>query len=73
MEHKGVIPLMKKLDVTVIDFDELDNKDWVEVKPKDSHWENGFYMLSQDPPLRGCLHHVTETPRRGSPHTPAWL
>ncbi len=42
MEHKGVIPLMKKLDVTVIDFDELDNKDWVEVKPKDSHWENGF-------------------------------
>ena len=42
MEHKGVIPLMKKLDVTVIDFDELDNKDWVGVKPKDSHWENGF-------------------------------
>jgi uncharacterized protein (DUF362 family) len=42
MEHKGVIPLMKKLDVTIIDFDELDNKDWVEVKPKDSHWENGF-------------------------------
>jgi uncharacterized protein (DUF362 family) len=42
MEHKDVIPLMKKLDVTVIDFDELDNKDWVEVKPKDSHWENGF-------------------------------
>ena len=42
MEHKGVIPLMKKLDVAVIDFDELDNKDWVEVKPKDSHWENGF-------------------------------
>jgi len=42
MEHKGVIPLMKRLDVTVIDFDELDNKDWVEVKPKDSHWESGF-------------------------------
>jgi len=42
MEHKGVIPLMKKLDVTIIDFDDLDNKNWVEVKPKDSHWENGF-------------------------------
>jgi uncharacterized protein (DUF362 family) len=42
MEHKGVIPLMKKLDVTIIDFDELDNKDWVAVKPRDSHWENGF-------------------------------
>jgi uncharacterized protein (DUF362 family) len=42
MEQKGVIPLMKNLDVKVIDFDELDNKDWVEVKPKDSHWKNGF-------------------------------
>ena len=42
MEQKGIIPLMKNLDVKVIDFDELDNKDWVEVKPKDSHWENGF-------------------------------
>jgi len=42
MEQKGVIPLMKNLDVKVIDFDELDNKDWVEVKPRDSHWENGF-------------------------------
>jgi len=42
MEQKGVIPLMKKLDVKVIDFDELDNKNWVEVKPKGSHWENGF-------------------------------
>ena len=42
MEQKGIFPLMKNLDVKVIDFDELDNKDWVEVKPKDSHWENGF-------------------------------
>jgi uncharacterized protein (DUF362 family) len=42
MEQKGVIPLMKNLDVAVLDFDELDNKDWVEVKLKDSHWKNGF-------------------------------
>lgn len=42
MEEKGVLPLMKKLDVKVIDFDGLDTKDWVEVKPKDSHWANGF-------------------------------
>jgi uncharacterized protein (DUF362 family) len=42
MEQKGVIPLMKNLDVTVIDFDQLDNKDWLEVKLKDSHWKNGF-------------------------------
>lgn len=42
MEEKGVLPLMKKLDVRVLDFDGLDTKDWVEVKPKDSHWANGF-------------------------------
>lgn len=42
MEQKGVIPLMEKLDVELIDFDDLDKKDWVEIKPKDSHWKNGF-------------------------------
>ncbi len=42
MEQKGVFPLMKKLDVKIIDFDGLDNKGWVEVKPKDSHWQDGF-------------------------------
>jgi uncharacterized protein (DUF362 family) len=42
MEQKGIIPLMEKLDVELIDFDELDKKDWVEIKPKDSHWKNGF-------------------------------
>ena len=33
---------MNKLDVKIIDFDDLEQKDWVEVKPKDSHWKNGF-------------------------------
>lgn len=42
MEQKGIIPLMEKLDVKLIDFDDLDKKDWVEFKPKDSHWKNGF-------------------------------
>ena len=42
MEQKAVIPLMEKLDVRLIDFDDLDKKDWVEIKPKDSHWKNGF-------------------------------
>ena len=35
MEQKDVLALMKNLDVRVIDFDQLDDKDWVEVKPKD--------------------------------------
>lgn len=42
MEQKGIIPLMKKLDVEIVNFDDLDQKDWVEVKPKESHWKNGF-------------------------------
>jgi uncharacterized protein (DUF362 family) len=42
MEQKGIIPLLEKLDVKIINFDDLDRKDWVEVKPKDSHWQNGF-------------------------------
>jgi uncharacterized protein (DUF362 family) len=42
MEQKGVIPLLEKLDVELVDFDDLVKKDWVEIKPKDSHWKNGF-------------------------------
>ncbi|NIS61758.1 MAG: DUF362 domain-containing protein, partial [Proteobacteria bacterium] len=42
MEEKGVIPLMKELDVKIIDFDDLEDKDWVEFSSKDSHWRNGF-------------------------------
>ncbi len=42
MEQKGVIALLEKLDVRLVDFDELDKNDWVEFKPKDSHWNNGF-------------------------------
>jgi uncharacterized protein (DUF362 family) len=42
MEQKGVIPILEKLGVEVIDFDLLDRTDWVEFKPKKSHWENGF-------------------------------
>jgi uncharacterized protein (DUF362 family) len=42
MREKGILPLLKQKDVHVIDFDNLDKKDWVELKPKDSHWENGF-------------------------------
>jgi uncharacterized protein (DUF362 family) len=42
MEEKGILPLMDKLNVKVIDFDNLDEKDWVLFKPKKSHWRNGF-------------------------------
>jgi uncharacterized protein (DUF362 family) len=42
MEEKGILPLMEKLDVKIIDFDGLGEKDWVLVEPEDSHWRKGF-------------------------------
>jgi uncharacterized protein (DUF362 family) len=42
MEKKGVLPLLGKMNVRIIDFDDLQDKDWVEFKPKKSHWVNGF-------------------------------
>jgi uncharacterized protein (DUF362 family) len=42
MEQKGVIPLLQKLDAKIINFDDLADKDWVEIRPKDSHWQKGF-------------------------------
>ncbi len=42
MDEKGIVPLLKQKDVHIIDFDDLGKKDWVEFKPKHSHWKNGF-------------------------------
>ncbi|MFU8858143.1 MAG: DUF362 domain-containing protein, partial [Deferrisomatales bacterium] len=42
LEAKGVPALMAKLDVRILDFDELERKDWVEVRPPDTHWRDGF-------------------------------
>lgn len=42
MEQKGILPLMEKLDVKIIDFDKLAPKDWVKVDVENSHWKNGF-------------------------------
>ncbi|MBW1840618.1 MAG: DUF362 domain-containing protein [Deltaproteobacteria bacterium] len=42
MDQKGIVPLLKKRDVEIVDFDELPEKDWVEFRPEKSHWPNGF-------------------------------
>jgi uncharacterized protein (DUF362 family) len=42
MQEKGIIPLLQQRDVRIINFDDLPKSDWVELKPKDSHWPNGF-------------------------------
>jgi uncharacterized protein (DUF362 family) len=42
MQQKGILPILDKQGVKVIDFDDLNPKDWVEFKPKKSHWPGGF-------------------------------
>ena len=42
MEEKGVLAMMKALDVQVIDFDGLPPEDWVKFTPEGSHWKDGF-------------------------------
>ncbi|MBI5570435.1 MAG: DUF362 domain-containing protein [Desulfomonile tiedjei] len=42
MDQKGIVPLLKNLNVKIIDFDTLAEKDWVPVKPENSHWKDGF-------------------------------
>jgi uncharacterized protein (DUF362 family) len=42
MQEKGILPILQRLNVEVIDFDGLKEKDWVPVRPKESHWVSGF-------------------------------
>jgi uncharacterized protein (DUF362 family) len=42
MKEKGIVPLLEQRDVKIIDFDTLGEGDWVEFKPKETHWANGF-------------------------------
>jgi uncharacterized protein (DUF362 family) len=42
MEQKGIVPMLEKRQVRVIDFDNLPADDWVECRPADSHWKDGF-------------------------------
>jgi uncharacterized protein (DUF362 family) len=42
MQEKGILEPLKALNVKLIDFDTLDDKDWVAVNAPDSHWQKGF-------------------------------
>jgi uncharacterized protein (DUF362 family) len=42
MEAKGILPLMQKRQVRILNFDDLPSQDWVEVIPEKSHWKKGF-------------------------------
>ena len=42
MEQKQILPLMEARQVRVINFDDLPPSDWVQCRPADSHWKDGF-------------------------------
>ncbi len=42
LNEKGIYDLCNKLDVGLINFEELPPEGWVRVKPERSHWRNGF-------------------------------
>jgi len=42
MAQKGILPLLTKLEVGVVDFDDLAETDWIKVDADDSHWRDGF-------------------------------
>ena len=42
LKEKGIYDICKKLDVALINFEELASDQWVKVKPEQSHWIKGF-------------------------------
>lgn len=42
MEETGVLALAQELELEAVPFDELDEADWMQFRPEDSHWTDGF-------------------------------
>lgn len=42
LREKGIYELCKRLGVELINFEELPPEGWVRVRPKESHWRDGF-------------------------------
>ncbi len=42
MEKKGIFHMAKELGFEIVDLQAMDKDGWVLVKPKDSHWKDGF-------------------------------
>ena len=42
MKEKDIIARLRERDVRIVNFDDLEKSDWIEFKPEDSHWPNGF-------------------------------
>lgn len=46
LREKGIYDLCKKLDVGLINFEELPEKEWRQITPSKSHWRNGFIVAA---------------------------
>ncbi len=44
LRDKGIVALCKRLDVGLINFEELPPEGWIRVTPPGSHWRDGFLM-----------------------------
>ncbi len=44
MEEKGIFQMAEELDFEIINFEELEEKDWVHFNPSGNHWKEGFYI-----------------------------
>ena len=60
MEDKGIFDLGKDMGFEVLNYEAMEEKDWVLINPADSHWEGGFYMArplveSEYTVTTGCL------------------
>jgi len=44
IQEKGIIELCKKHEVTVINFEDLAEKEWIRIQPEGSHWRNGVLV-----------------------------
>ncbi|MFQ6070513.1 MAG: DUF362 domain-containing protein [Candidatus Aminicenantales bacterium] len=49
MVEKGIFDLARELGFRVMNFEELEEKEWIHLKPAGCHWRDGFY-------LPRCLH-----------------
>ncbi len=44
MEEKGIFQMAEELNFEIINFEELEEKDWVHFNPSGNHWKEGFYI-----------------------------
>ncbi|MBA7472827.1 hypothetical protein ES707_08159 [subsurface metagenome] len=44
LEDKGIFDLAQELNFKIINFEELEEKDWIHFNPPGNHWKEGFYV-----------------------------